>query len=154
MLFASISENPEQFRKNVVGKLRQKLPKTLEPNSADNLEIGIYNYTVREAKSKKILRSWNKEDFVLIYTDKLRSVYLNIDRKELQTALTTGEILPQDVAFMTHQEMHPEHWRPLIEKKMKRDESKYNTNIQASTDMFTCKRCKSKRCTVNYKMLQ
>ena len=146
-LFQSISENPEQFRKNVVGKLKLKLPSNISETAADNMEKGIYNYTVKEAKSKKIIRSWAKEDFVLIYMDKLRSIYLNIGRKELQDGLASGEILPQDIAFMTHQEMHPEHWRPLIEKKMKRDESKYNTNIQASTDMFTCKRCKSKRCT-------
>ena len=30
---------------------------------------------------------------------------------------------------------------------MKRDVSKFNTNTQASTDMFTCRKCKSKRCT-------
>jgi len=48
---------------------------------------------------------------------------------------------------MTHQEMNPAHWRALIDKKIKRDANKYTTNIKASTDMFTCKKCKSKRCT-------
>ena len=54
---------------------------------------------------------------------------------------------PQQLAFMTHQEMHPELWKDLIEQKMKRDESKMNQRLEASTDMFTCKKCKSKRCT-------
>ena len=48
---------------------------------------------------------------------------------------------------MTHQELNPEHWKEYIDKKIKRDASKYNMNIEASTDMFTCKKCKSKKCT-------
>jgi transcription elongation factor S-II len=48
---------------------------------------------------------------------------------------------------MTHQELNPEHWKEHIDRKIKRDSSKYTTNIEASTDMFTCKKCKSKKCT-------
>ena len=61
--------------------------------------------------------------------------------------LTNGEIKAESLAHMTHQEMDPEHWRELLEKKSKRDENKYSNNAQASTDMFTCRKCKSKRCT-------
>ncbi len=57
------------------------------------------------------------------------------------------EITPVSLAFMTHQEMNPEMWRKHIEKKIMRDASKYTNNIQASTDMFTCRKCKSKKCT-------
>jgi transcription elongation factor S-II len=46
---------------------------------------------------------------------------------------------------MTPQEMDHEHWRGMIERKTTRDASKFNTNVQASTDMFTCRKCKSKR---------
>ena len=48
---------------------------------------------------------------------------------------------------MTHQEMDPSRWQLLIEKKMKRDSSKFDKKVQASTDMFTCRKCKSKKCT-------
>ena len=57
------------------------------------------------------------------------------------------EMAPQLVAFMTHHEFKPDHWKTLIDRKMKRDASKYVDNTQASTDMFTCKKCRSKRCT-------
>ena len=66
---------------------------------------------------------------------------------EIKSQIETGEITPQEIAFLTHQELNPGRWKELIERKMKRDESKFNTNIQASTDMFTCKKCKSKKCT-------
>jgi DNA-directed RNA polymerase subunit M/transcription elongation factor TFIIS len=48
---------------------------------------------------------------------------------------------------MTHQEMCPDKWKTLIEQKIKRDKSRLHTNIEASTDLFTCKKCRSKKCT-------
>ena len=58
-----------------------------------------------------------------------------------------GEIEPKQLAFMTHHEYKPDKWRTLIEKKMIRDASKYQDNNQASTNMYTCRKCKSSRCT-------
>jgi transcription elongation factor S-II len=66
---------------------------------------------------------------------------------DLLEQIKNREIKPENVAFMTHQELNPEHWKEYIERKIKRDSSKYTTNIEASTDMFTCKKCKSKKCT-------
>ena len=50
---------------------------------------------------------------------------------------------------MTHQEMNPVRWKESIERKIKRDDSKFNAKVEASTDMFECRnwKCKSKRCT-------
>jgi transcription elongation factor S-II len=48
---------------------------------------------------------------------------------------------------MTHIEMCPEIWEDLIEKKKKRDENKFNGNITATTDNFTCYKCKSQKCS-------
>ena len=48
---------------------------------------------------------------------------------------------------MTHQELCPEKWGALIEAKAKRDKNKFETNIAAATDTFTCRKCKSKKCT-------
>ena len=43
--------------------------------------------------------------------------------------------------------MNSDRWKDLIERKIKRDESKYSNRLEASTDMFTCSKCKSKKCT-------
>ena len=53
---------------------------------------------------------------------------------------------------MTHQELNPENWNKLIDKKIKRDKSKYETKQVAATDSFTCRKCKSKEC--NYYQMQ
>ena len=137
-------QSPDLFRENI----RKKLTNILGQNNlAINLEKGIYNYAIKEANSKKIVKKWENSHFSQLYLDRLRSIYINIKNKDLLDQIKSGEITPQSLAFMTHQEMNPQQWHILIEKKMKRDASKFNTNIQASTDMFTCKKCRSKRCT-------
>jgi len=137
-------QSPDLFRENIRKKLQNIL---VEDNLAINLEKGIYNYSIKEANSKKIVKKWENPHFSQLYLDRLRSIYINIKNKDLLEQIKSGEITPQTLAFMTHQEMNPQQWHSLIEKKMKRDASKFNTNIQASTDMFTCKKCRSKRCT-------
>jgi transcription elongation factor S-II len=137
--------NPDTFRQNIRAKLEGIVGG--DPVMAANMEKGVYNYAIKEANSKKIVKKWENTHFSQIYVDRLRAVYINLKDPELLVQIKTGEIAPQLVAQMTHQEMKPARWRDLIERKVKRDASKYTMNIEASTDMFTCKKCKSKRCT-------
>ena len=53
----------------------------------------------------------------------------------------------------SHQEMSPETWDKLIQDKIKRDKSKYEINMEASTDQFKCFKCK-KKTNVTYYELQ
>jgi DNA-directed RNA polymerase subunit M/transcription elongation factor TFIIS len=134
--------NPTQFRQN----LRTKFASLIPEKTATNLEKAIFNYAIQEATKKKIIKKWENPFFAQIYTDRLRTIHRNLN-KEIIAAIQSGELTPQQFAFMTHQEMNPEHWAELIQQKVKRDASKFNTNIEASTDMYTCKKCRSKRCT-------
>jgi transcription elongation factor S-II len=136
--------NSDNFRNNIRTKILSVID---DDNLSINLEKGVFNYAIKEANSKKIIKKWENPYFVQLYLDRLRSLYLNLKNEELLSQLKNKEITPQSLAFMTHQEMNPAHWRALIDKKIKRDANKYTTNIKASTDMFTCKKCKSKRCT-------
>jgi len=137
--------NPEQFRTNIRSKLA-----AIVGNSeilATNIEKGVFNYSVREATSRKIVKKWENTAFVQIYLDRLRSLYVNLKNPDFLAQITSGDFTPNAIAFMTHQEFNPKHWADNIQRKMKRDASKYNAKIEASTDMFTCRRCKSTRCT-------
>jgi len=152
-------QNPEQFRKNIRNKISILLTnKEILQQIADNHKItpvtvainfekGIFNYTIRECNFKKLVKKWENPTFVQIYIDRLRMVFNNLSSPTIVTGLISGDILPQGVAFMTHQEIQPDKWNPLIEKKTKRDASKCDKKIGASTAMFTCSRCKSKNCT-------
>lgn len=136
-------ENPEVFRANVQKNLNKILQN--EKNSS-NLEKGIYNYSLKEAEQRKIVKKWDNKQFVQIYIDRLRSIMHNLSSGIIQT-INDGSVKPHVVAFMTHQELCPEKWAVLIETKSKRDKNKFETNMAAATDTFTCRKCKSNKCT-------
>ena len=136
--------NPEQFRSNICKKLQFIIE---DETNTVNLEKGIFNYTIKESNTKKIIKKWENPLFTQIYVDKLRSIYINLKNEDFLKQIKNNEISTRNVAFLTHQEINPDHWKDNIEKKIKRDASKFNTEIEASTDMFTCKKCKSKKCT-------
>jgi transcription elongation factor S-II len=136
-------ENPDEFRSNIRNKLNLMLEN--EKNSL-NLEKGIFNYALKEAERRKIVKKWDNKHFVQIYIDHLRSIMTNLKGEVLQH-IKSGSVKPHVVAFMTHQEMCPEKWADLIEAKVKRDKNKFETNISAATDTFTCRKCKANQCT-------
>ena len=137
-------ENPEVFRNNIISKLDVILNNR---KHSSNLEKGIYNYSLKQASSRKVIKKWDNVYFVQIYIDHLKSVFMNINNEYILGQLKNGEIKAHMIAFMTHQELNPEKWHELIDAKIKRDKLKYDTTIQASTNMFTCRKCKSKNCT-------
>ena len=153
-------ENPVQFRSNVVLKLckilddgvKKTKKKQLIYNEENkkkirNIETSIFNYAIKESRSKEIIVKWDNPMFVQIYLDRLRTIYMNMKNDEFLDQLKTGEVSPNILESMTHQEMNPKRWSKLIEMKIKRNESRYNNKAVASTDMFTCRKCKSKKCT-------
>ena len=45
-------------------------------------------------------------------------------------------IVQESSATITHQQLNPENWVKLLESKCKRDASKFNVNVEASTDVY------------------
>lgn len=135
---------PETFRNNIRKSIENYCH---NEKKSKYLEIGIYNYTINEAKNRKIVKKWDNPYFTQIYTDRVKTILKNlkISDKLLNTLLNSKK--PHEIAFMTHQEMNTEKWQSIIDEKMKRDKNKYETRMEASTDTFTCRRCKSKECT-------
>ena len=141
---------PEEFRVNI----RDKLNKIIRKKKISlNLEKGIFNYTITTAKERNIVRNWNNSKFVMIYTDKLKSIMLNLSKKSsvkntnLLERLKKGEFKPHEMAFMTHQEIFPEKWKSLINMKIKRDKKEGEVDLSAATDEFFCFKCKKRKCS-------
>tara|TARA_B110000285_G_scaffold222553_1_gene276870 strand:- start:457 stop:969 length:513 start_codon:yes stop_codon:yes gene_type:complete len=136
-------DNPLQFRSNIKAKLSSIIN---NPIKCNNLEKGIYNFALKESDRCKIVKKWENASFVQIYVDRLRSVLANL-HAPLVAQIMDGTVKPQKVAFMTHQELCPEKWDPLIDAKAKRDKNKFENNVAAATDTFTCRKCKGNQCT-------
>ena len=79
-----LEKDATEFRNN----MRQMLIKLkFEEKMATNLEKGIFNYTCRISKQQKIVRKWENEHFIRIYTDKFRSIWKNLANKKFYNAI-------------------------------------------------------------------
>jgi transcription elongation factor S-II len=137
-------DNPTQFRNN----MRLQFDNIMQNKTkSTNLEIGVYNYALKEATNRKVVRKWDNEHFVQLYVDRLRTIYINLKNPIVLKQLTDNTFTTQVFAYMSHHEMLPEKWDDLIQKKIIRDKTKYDTQIEAATDTFTCRKCKSNKCT-------
>lgn len=143
-------KKPSLFRENV----RKKLNKIIHrKKSTLNLEKGIYNFAIQEAKKRSIVRKWDNPYFTIIYIDKFRSIYLNLNKKStvknnnLLKRLKKRAFKAHELAFMTHQEMFPEKWNELVNAKIERDNNATKVEQKGATDEFTCWKCKNSKCT-------
>ena len=138
-----IVSKPQRFRRDIVKNIDSIIDK---PLFSRNLEIGIFNASIQEATTLKVIKKWANPYFVEIYLLHLRSIINNLN-SYIISEIMSDTIKPQTLAFMTHQELNPDKWKKHIENKMKRDKMKYETKIAAATDTFTCSKCKSNECT-------
>lgn len=114
---------------------------------AFKIEAGIFEFTLIYATTKDYV------DVIMpsIYNDKVYDLLQNLNpknqmqNKTLYKALQDGSINPQIIAFMRPQDLHPERWETLIKKKALREEKRKN---MAVTDLYTCRKCGEKKCTV------
>ena len=136
--------NPENFRKNVKEKLTEIIGNNKD---ADNLERGIYNNTINQATLKYIVKKWDNIYFVQLYIDKLRTIHYNLLNPNVLCLILEKKIKPHELAMITHQEILPEKWQGLIDDLKIKNQNKYLPKIEASTDNFTCYKCKSKECS-------
>jgi len=151
-------KNPEDFRKNVCLKLEELFKSNSFNDNNDigksytniclNLEKGVFNFAIQEAEKKEIVKKWDNVYFTQFYVDKMRSIITNLEKNsDLRKRITTKELKSGELAFMTHQQMNPDKWQKMLDDKKIRDENRYAPKIEASTDNFTCRKCKSKKCS-------
>ena len=109
------------------------------------IEESIYNYTIKNVSTDD-----TSIDFKRTYMDKCISLYDNINKKSyiknknLLNRIKKKEIDIEHIAEYTPQQLYPEHWNNLIDKKNKEHEIMYSKTLYPSTDQFTCYKCKKK----------
>tara|TARA_R110002020_G_scaffold69025_18_gene179969 strand:- start:992 stop:1507 length:516 start_codon:yes stop_codon:yes gene_type:complete len=140
-------ENPETIRENVCNTFKERF--NIEDTSlAKNIEISIFNYTLKEATRKKIVKKWENKYFVQLYVNRLRTLITNMENNtKLQMSIKNKEITKKSLENLTHQEMNPPIWTALIDAKIKRDKNMTSDNMMAATDQFKCYKCKKRKCT-------
>ena len=129
-------------------KAKEIFSKIVDDNSlAQTLEKGVYDYTMKEAKGRKVMSDLNNPYCQLIYKDRLRMIWLHLKKHPEQIdLLKTNEMSVAQFSDSTHQELAPELWKPFIERKQMIDKNKYDNPKKISSE-FTCRKCKSNNCS-------
>ena len=133
-----------KFRQGVRNEIAKILP---QKHYAANLEKGIFNWSIHEADNKNVVKKWENVYFVQIYIDRFRTIWVNLRDKDTISRIENKEIRPHQLGLMTHQEIAPDKWEKLIQEKKEKDENRYAPKLDGNTDMFTCRKCKSNKCS-------
>ena len=143
--------DPARFRERMRFQLQKII---LNKRMSSNLEKGIFNASIKEAKERKIVRKWNNNFFVLVYLNRFKSVWHNLKKDNYVGNSYLMDLVKQNngkdihlIAFMNHQEMCPERWKVMIERKIERDNKKYEVDMSSASSEFKCGRCKERKCT-------
>jgi transcription elongation factor S-II len=117
------------------------------------IEDSIFRFTNEKSIERKVIRKWDNPIFRKIYINKSRSIYSNINpdsyikNNTLFNKIKKNKISVNNIAYMSYQELFPEHWKKLMDDKYKREKIMYEDKPEAMTDQFKCGRCKSRKCT-------
>jgi len=140
----------DPIRKKVVDKLDTIIK---YHDRSRNVEISIYNYSIKKAREEHIIRTWDNPGFKTIYFNKVRSIYTNLNKDtyvkndELLDKLNNGEIKSKDIATMQNHELFPRFWKEKVDEKMKRDQLLFEMKPESMTDVFLCRKCKKRECS-------
>ena len=144
-ILLTINTKTTDFR--IRNKIRLNIDKLLNNMFFSyNLEVGIYNYVLKEANQNQLVKKWDNVLFRIIYFARIKTIMVNLTESVLQK-IKNYELKPEKVAFMTHQELSPEIWKDSIAKKIIRDQNKFEVKLEATTESYTCRKCGNNKCS-------
>ena len=127
--------------------------KILNKNISKKIEESIYDYTKDISVKRSILPLWHNKSFKSIYINKSISLYSNLDKlsyiknDNLIKRINNNQLDISKIAYLTFQQLFPEHWKIFLDERNKREKLMYEDVAEAMTDQFKCGRCKQRKCT-------
>lgn len=131
----------------------EKINKYINNSSKSKIiEEGIYLYCESECNNNNIDYNIEPELYKSLYEYQVNNIISNInpDSKiknvSLLPKINNNEINLNEIGGLNPNELFPDHWKELIERKNKIELCK---NFVATTDLFTCRKCKHNICVYN-----
>ena len=142
------NDEVQPYRDKVLSILNQKT--VLKKEYVEPLEDLLYLKSKDEAEVLK-LRKNRYNDFTNLYMANSRHLIANlksgncINNVRFIEGINNGTIGLKKAVYMSPQEMHPDRWKVLLDKK-ESNIDKATKDPEATTDMFRCGRCHRNRC--------
>lgn len=141
------------IRTRALAKISDYCSDFMSNDEIQNLETGLFNYTIDSCINKGISANLQNSVFLKIYNDKLVSILSNlVDSSYLQNEILNGkiknnEIKVQDIPSMAPYELFPSRWMSILNAKLKKEKSLLNSDVEPMTDLFKCGKCKERKCS-------
>lgn len=119
-----------------------KLNKIIDKKNSKVIELSIYNFSIDYANLNDTPSLIEQ-----IYESKSEEIINLLNDKEIYLfkAIKEGVIDVSKIGFMKPTELNPDKYNKIINKK-KKEEDKINN--QATSTVYTCKKCKKNKCQV------
>ena len=126
-------------------------------NKAKNIEISIYNWTLKQVEIKKrenypIEKSWDNKWFKKIYFQKSRSILFNINNEKndyFKSGIIDGTIKTKNIGTMSSIDIDPGVWTDTLERKYLKDQCAINCDKELLENTpegpYTCDKCTCKK---------
>jgi len=140
-------------RKNTVDSLTVLLSEYCTADDINELERGIYNASLNEAKQRLVPLTWEHETFRWVYSMLTKRVAANfnpdsyIGNKHLIQRWKDGEFTLDQIGSWTPYELKPMHWKDLKDQQLRREQRILEGNLSMATDRFRCSQCQKKMCS-------
>ena len=122
----------------------EKLLSKLKPKQSilQDLERGIYNWTIREANKIGFTCLWEDRQFNKIYARKGISIYQNLsDNVNLQKFIMTEDGNAYKISFMTPNELCPEKYNDILLKLKEKEKVMFEKRATAGSKHVRCNKC-------------
>lgn len=129
-------------RDNIIKKLETLIGNKI----AKDIETGIYNFSIEYAETNDT--PYLVQSIYDCKSEEIISQLTNSESQYLITSLKEKKIDGKKIAFMKPEELNPEKYENIIKK---REMEEYKKNNAASTDIFTCVKCKKSKCQITQK---
>ena len=117
------------------------------------LEKGIFESSMQQAKKQYIACNWKLAPFREVYQQIMRFIVCNLHPESpvknyrLMTRIMEGELKLAEIPFMSSYDVFPEKWFALKDKLIQREQKILEGNKSRATDQFKCRRCHKRECT-------
>jgi DNA-directed RNA polymerase subunit M/transcription elongation factor TFIIS len=108
---------------------------------SENIEIGVFNFSIQQATEKKMVKQWSNPLFCELYLSKMKSLLYNVTPELIQSMDQ-----PHLVAFKPIHELKLSKWKDMLDRQEKREEHMFSNTLAANTTDFTCFKCKGNKC--------
>jgi DNA-directed RNA polymerase subunit M/transcription elongation factor TFIIS len=125
---------------------RTYLVKNHGPDLGVHLEEGVLEAAIQRSERSGVIAAWENPRFVPMYCYAFVALVTNLQNSRLLERVHCGELDARDVGCLTPEQMMPELWRPLLDRRMWLDEHIIEEKPAAMTYSFKCSKCRERKC--------